>query len=82
MLGKRILNRDAERWILCSWDTCDNDGVTLHQARHHDHNPGYPCNAPGTKHPIYVFCSERHKQYWLNSHRSLGNLPAGSRNVL
>jgi hypothetical protein len=25
----------------------------------------------------YVFCTERHKQYWRNSHVSYGRLPAG-----
>lgn len=31
---------------------------------------------------IYLFCSERHRALWRNSHRSLGNLPIGSKGML
>lgn len=31
---------------------------------------------------IYLFCCERHRAYWANSHKSLYNLPTGSRGTL
>lgn len=82
---KKVLNRDRAgetHWIPCAWDTCENQGYDLFKTRFHDHNPGYPCAAPGAKHVWYIFCNERHKQYWVHSHRSLGNLPAGMKNVM
>ena len=81
-LGKRVLNRDNDHWLVCCWDTCERTGTTLYECRFHDHNPKDPCDGPGTKHVRSVVCSERHKHYFLNSHRSLWNLPAGAGNVL
>lgn len=81
-LGRKILNRDAGHWIVCCWDECERSATTLYEARFHDHNPRYPCDGPGAKHVRYTFCSERHKQYFLHSHRNLWNLPAGAGNVL
>lgn len=84
-ISKGILNRDHDgdvRWIPCGWDDCQRRGVDIHKTFFHDHNPLYPCSGSGAKHVWYVFCSERHKQYFLHSHVSLGNLPAGSRNVM
>ena len=82
MIEKRVLSRDADRWLLCCWDECTNQGVELHKTRFHDHNPGTPCQHPDSSHLWYVFCSERHRQYFLHSHRSNGNLPAGHRLTL
>ena len=87
MNGKRILNIDkAQRgetvWLQCCWDDCEKHAVSLHKARFHDHNRGVRCEAEEAKHPIYTFCSERHRQLFLHSHISNGNLPTGSRGML
>ena len=77
ILDKKVLSRDAGRWLRCCWDDCDKDGYESNKTRFHDHNPGYPCSHPEAKHVWYTFCSDRHRQYFLHSHISLGNLPAG-----
>lgn len=88
MNGKKVLSLDKWaaggeiRWLPCCWDDCENTGTTLHQTRFHDHARGWPCDHPEAKHPIYVFCSERHRQYFLNSHIAHGKLGAGHRNTV
>lgn len=84
MIGKGILSvdkaiRGETVWLLCGWDDCERQGVTLHQARHHAHARGYRCDHPDAKHVTYVFCSERHRQLFLNGHRAYGRLPLGER---
>lgn len=81
---RAVLNRDIERiggtqWLKCCWDDCQEQGVTLHQARFHDHARGLPCDHELSKHIWYVFCSERHRQFFLNSHVAYGKLPVGER---
>lgn len=83
MNGKKILSMDkAARgetcWLQCCWDDCETPGTTLHRTMFHDHARGWPCEHPEAKHLWYVFCSERHRQYFLNGHREYGKLPAGA----
>lgn len=73
---RRVLDREnAERLdehhLLCCWDDCEKYGLELYKLRVKYGTPGYPYNT------WYVFCSERHLQYWRNSHRDLYNLPPG-----
>lgn len=82
MHGKPVLSMDkAARgetvWLRCCWDDCEEQGVTLHQTIFHDHARGYTCNHPLARHVKYVFCSERHRQLFLNGHRAYGKLPTG-----
>lgn len=77
LVAKKVLSLDAERWLVCSWMPCENIGVELHKTRFHDHARGLPCTHPDAKHPWYVYCSERCRQYFLHSHISYGNLPPG-----
>jgi hypothetical protein len=79
---KKVISHDSDRWLRCCWDDCDNDGYDLYKSRLHDHSRGISCDDILSKHPIYVFCSERHKQYFLYSHVKQGYLPAGMKNVL
>lgn len=74
VISKAVINMDqhGDRHIVCAWDDCERDGYEL-----------YKCtvNYGGTEQAQivrYVFCSERHRQYWIHSHRSYGNLPSGS----
>lgn len=74
IIQKKVINRDAwgDRKIVCAWDDCERDGFDLYKCRVNYGTPGYPQVVR------YVFCSERHRQYWIHSHRSYGNLPSGS----
>lgn len=85
--GKAILSTDkAHRgetvWLKCCWEDCERQGVDLHRTRSHDHARGLRCDSPLSKHTWFVFCSERHRQLFLNSHISKGNLPTGERGRL
>jgi hypothetical protein len=73
IIQKKVINLDhgGSRHVMCAWDDCENDGVELHQTRV---NYGKAETPHIVKH---VFCSERHKQFWINSVRSYGNLPPG-----
>lgn len=54
-------------------DLCDRDGYELFKVI---------IRAADGERTHYVFCSERHRQYFIQSHRSLGNLPPGMRSLL
>lgn len=51
----------------CCWDTCDRDGYEEHKTSVRDTTKG--------QNLIYIFCSEGHKGYWLNSQNDYGNAP-------
>jgi hypothetical protein len=75
IIEKKVINLDhgGSRHVACAWDTCESDGVDLHQVR-----VNYGKN--GMDHIVkHVFCSDRHKQYWINSTRGYGRLPPGYR---
>lgn len=80
--AKPVLSRDDGTWLLCCWDDCERQGYDTHRTRFHDHAHGLPCSHPDAKHVWYVFCSNRHRDYFLHSHRSMGNLPPGSKLML
>lgn len=72
-------NNPSHPKILCCWDECDRDGFELHKVRVNYGSPGSPyCTT-------YIFCSERHRQYWLHAPdaaktgRKVGDLPPGYR---
>lgn len=75
ILHKKVINldHDGDRKVKCAWDECDRDGYEMHKVRVNYGTPEMP-------HILnYVFCTERHKQYFLNSHRKYGRLPEGYR---
>jgi hypothetical protein len=74
IIQRKVINldHDGNRNIMCGWDTCERDGFEMHKVVTNDSAPGYP-----PKYMTYVFCSERHKQYWVNSIHDCNNLPAG-----
>lgn len=55
----------------CCWDEC----VSLA----HDENKVVVTDPGAAKKVHYIFCTERHRDYWLHSHKSMGNLPPGSK---
>lgn len=76
---KKVLSWDSGLWILCAWDICDKPGVELYKARVKDQ---YDPVTGEWSYIQYVFCSERHKMYWVNSHVRYGVAPAGYGNTL
>lgn len=76
---KKVLSWDSGLWILCAWDICDKEGVEMYKVRVGDGVDEYTGEP---KYIQYVFCSERHKMYWVNSHVKFGKLPAGYGGVL
>jgi hypothetical protein len=71
-----IIREGAEegRPVDCGWDDCTNRGFNNHRVQINEAKPGFP-----PKYINYVFCCDRHRQYFLNSHRGYGMLPTGSR---
>jgi hypothetical protein len=86
-IGKRVINLDhgGDRRVMCGWDDCEKEGYELYKVKTHEHNPVLSCDHPLSKHVSYVFCSERHKMYWIGSSTRArggtlhGNLPSGYR---
>lgn len=78
IINKKVINLDhaGDRHVMCAWDTCERDGLENHKVRVKTHQDGYEVRFMN-----YVFCSERHKQYWLASIRpgNNNNLPPGHR---
>jgi len=103
-LERKAVNLDAGgRPIVCCWDECDRDGTVLYKHVSCLHDMRVQCaradertliNAGRTAHLDYIFCSMRHRNYWVNSTgrnaqesiartgRAYGNLPAGMRNMI
>lgn len=103
-LERRAVNLDAGgRPIVCSWDECDRDGTVLYRHTSCLHSPQVGCekaeqfaamHGVASNHLIYVFCSQRHRNYFVNATgrnaqesvartgRAYGNLPAGLRKMI
>lgn len=79
IISRRAINLDhgvnggPTKYVMCAWDDCEHDGYELYKVRL---NTG---KADTPRIVTHLFCTERHKQYWLNSTRSYGNLPPGFR---
>lgn len=79
IIQKKVINHDrGGTHVMCAWDECERDGVELHKCR---------VNYGGGQIVFYVFCSERHRQYWINSAPrdgsvAYGNLPSGYRSTI
>jgi hypothetical protein len=76
---KKVINHDqGGTYVMCAWDTCENPGFECHKVRTKQHAEGYA--ETDERYMNYVFCSERHKQYWLFNAQRPGkgnNLPPG-----
>lgn len=74
ILHKVVINMDhaGDRHVMCAWDECDRDGYEMHKISINYANSGYEDRIVS-----YVFCTERHMQFWKNSHRGYGQLPPG-----
>jgi hypothetical protein len=82
-IHRKVVIREGEDTggkITCAWSDCDKDGYLLHHIAVNVARPGFPCQLER-----YVFCSERHKQYFIHSYRTPaghGRLPAGFRGTI
>jgi len=78
IIQKRVINLDhaGSKHVMCAWDDCENDGFEMYKLR---------INYGRAKTPHYVnvvFCSDRHKDYYIHAARndaSYGRLPPGCR---
>jgi hypothetical protein len=60
--------------IMCAWSDCVHNG-------HQENRLETPDTTNPAANLVYIFCSQQHKYYYLNSHRDLGNLPSGYKPV-
>lgn len=76
IVQKKVINFDhgGAKHVMCAWDTCEKDGFENNKVVEHQASDGSNSNDI-----TFVFCSERHKQYFLHSTRRAGNLPPGYR---
>lgn len=76
---RKVRSLTTGNWIRCNWFDCDKDGYENFKSVLHDHARGIPCSSPLASHINYVFCSERHADYYSNSVANMWNLPAGKK---
>lgn len=75
--SRGVIDHSDGARLLCCWDDCEKYGTILHKVRIYE---GINPSAGGA--PIYswkVFCTERHKMYYVNAPRGLNKLPPGYR---
>lgn len=66
-IAKYVINHDrGGTKVVCAWDECDKPGYECHKVRSHEHAHSISCGSSLAKHISYVFCSDRHRLYWLN----------------
>lgn len=96
MVQRKIINHDrGGTFLVCAWDECDRDAITLYEVRNHEHSREIPCWHELAQHCTYAFCSERHRQYHLactgaqaletqerNRGRVAGMLPPGYKQTI
>lgn len=68
---RHVINRQTGNHLLCCWYECEKYGVSIYRWR-----------PPGPNQPTFVFCSDRHRLYFQNSHRENLMLPAGHKRTL
>ena len=84
-LQRKVRSLNSDRWIDCLWCRMhgfNKPGYELYKTVLHEHAPELQCDHPLSEHINYVFCSERHRQYFLHSHIDMGNLPAGHKSTI
>jgi hypothetical protein len=95
-IAKYVVNLDqGGTRVCCAWDECSSPGYELHKVRQHEHARSIACDSSLGKHITFIFCSDRHKLYWLNCTgeaarvsearnrgRVSGMLPAGYRGYM
>lgn len=69
------MNGGPTKYVMCAWDTCEKDGYEMYKVIQ---ETGAVYRGAPPRPLSYVFCSERHRQYFLNDRRSYGNPEPGS----
>lgn len=73
ILHKKAINHDrGGTYVMCAWDTCEKSGYEMYKCVEYENKPGHALHTI-----TYVFCSERHKQYFIHSLVRANNLPPG-----
>ncbi len=62
-----VRNVVSGRILPCCWEDCERHGDARHEVAEID----------GARVSIMIFCSARHRLFYLNSSRQLGMLPPG-----
>lgn len=78
-VGRHVVDTSDGETLACCWSDCERAGVLLHRVRI------WEGASPLSGKSVYswkVFCSERHKMFYVNAPRSLNKLPAGCRLML
>lgn len=81
-VAKKVHSSSSDTWIRCNWFGCEKYAYELYKSIFHEHAPELPCAHPLSEHVNFIFCSERCKQYFRNSHLDMGNLPKGYAKVI
>lgn len=81
-VAKKVLSFSSGNWITCAWFECQKDGFELYKSVFHEHARELTCDHPASGHVNFVFCSERHRQFFRHSHVDFGQLPAGYKKSL
>lgn len=76
-MTRRLVRNYHGRPLPCCWADCWTHGDDRHGVDVPHDAPKYP-----GEQLRYIFCSERHRAYWLNSRNDRGNLPTGSKGLL
>jgi hypothetical protein len=78
ILDKKVINHDrGGTYVMCGWDTCEKDGRESNKCVETISAPGYPKQTL-----TYVFCSERHRQYFIHSTVRANDLPPGYKRAI
>lgn len=67
----RVREPHSGQLVTCAWDDCERPG--WQEVRIEVTDPG------ADRAVTYVFCTDRHRDYWRHSHKDNGNLPPGSK---
>lgn len=78
-VAKKVLSFSTQTWITCAWFGCDRTAYDLYKSVFHEHSRDLACDHPYSAHVFFIFCTERHKRYYQESHKNFGQLPAGYR---
>jgi hypothetical protein len=86
ILHKKAINHDrGGTYVMCGWDDCTKDGYEMYKAVEF---LGYePIIWEGriqylTKTLTFIFCSQRHKDYFQHSTVRANMLPPGSKSAI
>lgn len=76
-VARKVHSYSSDTWIGCCWFGCEKQGFELYKTVFHEHSRSLTCGNPMAEHVNFIFCTERHKQYFINSRQNFGKLPPG-----